>query len=137
MKLSDIYDGSKGLEYTVLKQGDPFGRGYQIDFEYFLPYLTQRDFVLDFGCGNGGILRLIGQHVARADGLEVNLASAAIARDSNAKIYSCLDELPSSPIYDAITSNHVLEHARDVCATLERLRRCLKPYGRVVIKLPI
>jgi hypothetical protein len=35
-----------------------------------------------------------------------------------------------------MTSNHVLEHVRDVCSTLERVRQAMKPGGRVVIKLP-
>jgi 2-polyprenyl-3-methyl-5-hydroxy-6-metoxy-1,4-benzoquinol methylase len=137
MKISERYVGSSGENYTTLKQSDPLNRGYEIDFQYFRPYLAREDAVLDFGCGNGGILRLIAKHVARADGLEVNPASAALARESRAKIYSSLDELPASATYDVITSNHVLEHVRDVCGTLERLRQCLKPGGRIVLKLPI
>ena len=52
-------------------------------------------------------------------------------------VYASLDDLPLRPTYDVIMSNHVLEHVRDVCGTLERLRQWLKPGGRIVLKLPI
>lgn len=41
------------------------------------------------------------------------------------------------PIYDAVVSNHVLEHIPDVCSTLYTLRQRLKPGGRLIVMLPI
>jgi SAM-dependent methyltransferase len=111
--------------------------GYAIDFAYFRPYLKGTDVVLDFGCGNGGILRLIEQMVEHAEGLEVNPASASIARLQKLTVFSSLDALAHEPRYDVIVSNHVLEHVRDTCSTLEELRAHLKPGGRLVVKLPI
>jgi 2-polyprenyl-3-methyl-5-hydroxy-6-metoxy-1,4-benzoquinol methylase len=136
MKVSEHYIGARGENYTVQKQDDPFNFGHQIDFDYFLPYLKSADAVLDFGCGNGGILRLMAKIVRRTDGLEVNPASATIARQQGLRIFSSIEELPKRA-YDVIISNHVLEHVRDVCGTLEQLRECLKPTGRIVAKLPI
>jgi 2-polyprenyl-3-methyl-5-hydroxy-6-metoxy-1,4-benzoquinol methylase len=137
MKVSEHYAGERGEHYTALKQSDPSGPGYAVDFAYLRPYLKPTDTALDFGCGNGGILRLIAQSVQRAEGLEVNPASAAVARAENLTVFPSLDALPREPRYDVITSNHVLEHVRDVCATLEELRARLKPGGRLVVKLPI
>ena len=137
MKISEHYSGERGQHYTALKQSDPTGPGYAVDFAYFRPYLKPSDVLLDFGCGNGGILRLAAQCVARADGVEVNPASAQIARAEGLTVHPSADELPTVPTYDIITSNHCLEHVRDVCGTLERLRQCLKPGGRIVLKLPI
>ena len=107
MKVSEHYRGQRGEHYRALKQSDPSDPGYAVDFAYFRPYLKDSDTILDFGCGNGGILRLAVPLVTRADGLEVNPAS----RQSS--------------------------HVRDVCGTLERLRQSLKPSGRIVLKLPI
>ncbi|MBA3960654.1 MAG: class I SAM-dependent methyltransferase [Chthoniobacterales bacterium] len=137
MKVSDHYTGGRGEKYTRQKQADPFGIGYEIDYEYFRPYLEKRDVVLDFGCGNGGILRLVSRTVSRADGLEVNPSSASLAREQNLIVFSALSEIPADIIYDVIISNHVLEHIRDVCTTLEQLREHLKPGGRLIVKLPI
>jgi predicted SAM-dependent methyltransferase len=52
-------------------------------------------------------------------------------------VFSSFDALVHEPRYDVIVSNHVLEHVRDVCSTLEKLRAHLKPGGRLVVKLPI
>ncbi|MEQ1850964.1 MAG: class I SAM-dependent methyltransferase [Chthoniobacteraceae bacterium] len=137
MKISDHYSGERGEHYSALKQSDPLGPGYAVDFTYFLPYLKPSDVLLDFGCGNGGVLRLAAKAVARAEGVEVNPASAQMARGFGLTVHPSAEALPTAPVYDVIMSNHVLEHVRDVCATLERLRQCLKPGGRIVIKLPI
>jgi 2-polyprenyl-3-methyl-5-hydroxy-6-metoxy-1,4-benzoquinol methylase len=137
VKISDHYIGSRGKDYSAQKQSDPFGAGYAIDFAYFCPYLEGTDALLDFGCGNGGILRLAAKAVARAEGLEVNPTSASIARAQNLTIFSSLAELPEDRQYDVIISNQVLEHVRDVCATLEELRLHLKPDGCLIVKLPI
>ena len=137
MKISEHYGGERGRQYTALKQSDPTGPGYAVDFAYFRPYLKCSDVLLDFGCGNGGILRLAAQVVARAEGVEVNPASAQIARAQGLNVHSSVEALPTVPTFDIIMSNHVLEHVRDVCGTLERLRQCLKPGGRIVLKLPI
>ena len=137
MKVSEHYEGRRGEAYVDEKQSNAFGYGYSIDFQYFRPYLRASDVVLDFGCGNGGILRLVAKSVARVDGLEVNPAAAAIARQQGLKVFSSLTELPLEPTYDVIISNHVLEHVRDVCGTLERLRESLKPAGMIVLKVPI
>jgi 2-polyprenyl-3-methyl-5-hydroxy-6-metoxy-1,4-benzoquinol methylase len=136
MKVSAHYIGARGENYAVQKQHDPLCMGYAIDYEYFRSYLKESDVVLDFGCGNGGILRLVAKTVRHADGLEVNSASAAIARQQGLTVFSSIEDLPKRT-YDVIVSNHVLEHVRDVCGMLQRLRECLKPAGRIVVKLPI
>jgi len=137
VKTSEHYAGARGEHYAAQKQSDPLNPGYAIDFTYFRPYLKGTDVVLDFGCGNGGILRLIAQMVQQAEGLEVNAASASIARAQQLTVFSSFDALLHEPRYDVIVSNHVLEHVRDVCSTLEKLRAHLKPGGRLVVKLPI
>jgi SAM-dependent methyltransferase len=137
MSVSEHYAGARGEAYVAQVQADPHHLGYAIDLAYFEPYLKATDVVLDFGCGNGGMLRLLQDKVARADGLEVNLSARSLAMAEGATVYASLDALPASPVYDVVISNHVLEHVRDVCPTLERLRACIKPGGRLIAKLPI
>ncbi len=135
--VSAHYQGAQGQRYVRHHQADAGHPGYGIDLAYFEPYLRATDVVLDFGCGNGGMLRLLREKVARADGLEVNEAAAALARSEGARVYQALDQVPAAPGYDVVLSNHVLEHVRDVCGTLEALRRRIKPGGLFVTKLPI
>lgn len=135
--ISSHYLGDKGEEYVEHRQADYFWKGLRINAERFLPYLSATDVVLDFGCGPGGLLPFLKGRVTRVDGLEINPAAAAMARKFGCKIYSRLDEIPTDSAYDAVVTNHVLEHVRDVCTTLEILRSSLKSRGRLVAVLPI
>ncbi|HEX2972068.1 MAG TPA: class I SAM-dependent methyltransferase [Tepidisphaeraceae bacterium] len=131
------YAGEEGKEYVKRHQSQFGHLGHKLNFQYFRPYLRPQDVVLDFGCGNGSLLAHIKANVVRAEGLEVNPSAREIAVQAGCRIYSSLDELPSEPTYDVIVTNHVLEHISDVCATLRRLRQCLRIGGLLVAKLPI
>jgi SAM-dependent methyltransferase len=135
--ISSHYLDDSGKEYLRERQSTFLWTGLQINSERLLPYLAPADIVLDFGCGPGGLLRLLKEHVNRIDGLEVNPAAAAIARESGCRIFVSLEEIPGGSRYDAIITNHVLEHVRDVCTTLEILRASLRSGGRLVAVLPI
>lgn len=134
-KVSDHY-ARDGARYTAERQSDPSHLGYQLNLEFFLPHLKQTDRVLDFGCGNGGMLRLLPAHVSGATGLEVNPHSRALASTGGLEVFGDIDQLPNSA-FDVIISNHVLEHIRDVATTLERLRGKLHAGGRLLLKLPL
>jgi SAM-dependent methyltransferase len=135
--ISRHYLDDKGKEYVRARQATFFWKGLRINAERLLPYLSPTDTVLDFGCGHGGILRLLKEYVTRIDGLEVNPAAAAIASESGGRIFASLDEIPKGSTYDAIVTNHCLEHVRDVCTTLEILRASLRSGGRLVAVVPI
>jgi len=135
--VSTHYTGDAGKEYVKQRQHNPNWPGYGINLESFKPYLNKSQITLDFGCGNGGMLRLLPPLVARADGLEVNPAAREVAQGFGQKVYASLDELPETPTYDLVVTNHVLEHVRDVCATLERVRKCMKPGAKIIVKLPL
>jgi SAM-dependent methyltransferase len=135
-QVSDRYLGEKGLEYESARQPQQNDPGYAIDFSYFKPYLNKDYTVLDFGCGNGGILSYVQSCVARVDGVEVNPSARVLAQRHGATIYDRLEKIPVDVRYDLIFSNHVLEHVRDVCGTLELLRARLVPGGKLILKLP-
>ena len=135
--VSNHYQDAAGKCYAGHKQSDPYSLGYKLNFDYFKPYLQPTDIVLDFGCGNGGMLHLLKKHVRRAEGLEVNPYAADTARSLGLKVYSNLSELPQAPAYDVVISNHVLEHIRDASTTLERVRESMKSGGILLMKLPL
>ena len=78
-KVSTHYSGESGRVYADSKQLNPNEVGYSLNFEYFKPYLKPTDSVLDFGCGNGGMLMHIKSACATAAGLEVNAVAREIA----------------------------------------------------------
>lgn len=135
--VSDHYKDDAGSRYYEHHQANPKSIGYRLNFDYFKPYLKPDDIVLDFGCGNGGMLLLLDEHVRKAEGLEVNPRAIEQARTLGLTVHAGLDQLPQRPVYDAVVSNHVLEHVRDVSTTLERLRGSMKPGGRLLLKLPL
>ncbi len=135
--VSSHYTGDAGKEYVKMRQGSPMWPGYGINLEAFKPYLNKSQVALDFGCGNGGMLRLLPPLVAKVDGLEVNPAAREIALQFGQRVFSAINELPTTPTYDVVVSNHVLEHVPDVCATLSRVRQSMKPGAKIVIKLPL
>lgn len=137
LQVSDRYKGSAGAHYVDVRQKDHSHIGYALDFAYFKPFIKPTDLVLDFGCGNGGMSRLMAPYVRRVEGVEVNPSAAEIARSWGLTVYSSLDALADAPLYDVVVSNHVLEHIRDVPSTLEHLRMRIKKNGLILIKLPM
>lgn len=135
--VSHHYLGSAGEAYARARQTDVPDMAAELNAAYFRPFLKPTDALLDFGCGTGAMLRKLQHDVRLAEGLEVNPTSAARAREAGFTVHGSLESLGDAGPYDAIVSNHVLEHVRDVCSTLEILRQRLRPGGLFIAKLPI
>jgi SAM-dependent methyltransferase len=136
-QVSDHYQGDKGAAYVEQKQSDTAMPKYGFEAEYFLPHIKTTDSVLDFGCGNGGIMRHITKKAAEVSGVEVNDSSRKLATDGGFTVYPRLDAIPQDVKFDVIISNHVLEHVPNVLEIVGELRTHLKPGGILAVKLPI
>jgi SAM-dependent methyltransferase len=83
---------------------------------------------LDFGCGNGGLVR----HLAREVGCDVvgwdEGAIVDIAREQGIRIVEDA-ELEALGPFDVISAVEVLEHVPDPAATLRRVAELLAPGG--------
>lgn len=139
VKVSAHYTGGA---YEAYASGDDYWSNlehpsFRFEADVFAPYLEPSHRVLDFGCGNSGLMNALRHRVAAIEGLEVNPAAAQRGRDAGFTVYDAIGSIPPGKAYDRIISNHVLEHVRDVCGTLEILRQHLAPDGRFVFKLPI
>ena len=135
--VSRHYQDAKGEAYYAKVQRVHNDRGHDINCRFFLPYFQQCDDVLDFGCGAGRLMICVAGSVRSIEGLEVNPAAADRARELGYTVYSDLPSIPETKLFDVVISNHVLEHVRDVCSTLEVLRSHIRPGGRLVVKLPL
>ncbi len=116
---------------------------------YFYPYLAQ--FVgtisglrvLDAGCGNGALLRLLGEGgAAELHGLEMSEALCerarrtlgARARIHRGNVQAGLPLFRAS--FDLVILSEVIEHLRHPDLVIGEVRRVLKAEGRVVVTIP-
>lgn len=101
----------------------------------YAPFLKKTDTVLDFGCGGGYLLaNLPGKHKY---GVDVNEQALKEAARNGITTFTSLASLPARLKFDAIISNHTLEHVDNPGQILNELRTHLKPKGRLIIVVPI
>lgn len=94
--------------------------------------------VLEIGCASGRLLDALRALDYETAGLEPSLRAAAIARRKGHRVVvgtaESVDWAPHS--FDTVVLIHVIEHVHDPVAVLARLRRALKPAGRLFLALP-
>ena len=102
---------------------------------YWLPAVPDGR-LLDVGCGSGLFLarmRALGWQVC---GVEPDSEAARIGRERyGLDIRSTVEDLESE-WFDAVTLHHVIEHLPDPLAVLTKVRRRLRPEGRLVVVTP-
>ena len=101
--------------------------------------LSQNGRLLDFGCGNGAILRAFSKAEPgwRLYGLEQNEKYRRHVENIERveRMYACpLDDVPGR--FDIITMLHVLEHIESPIQFLIDLRKKLTPNGLPIVDLP-
>lgn len=95
--------------------------------------------LLDVGCGRGEFLARMARHGWEVTGVDFDPEAVEVARNANGVDVHVggLEVLDSTRRrFDAITSNHSLEHVYDPLEFLNACRRLLKPGGRLVIRTP-
>jgi len=105
------------------------------------PYLRAGARVLDIGCGDGHLLRQIGDASPHALALEgVELAGDAVnaARAHGIRVYPGRIEEVELPerSFDLVIMNQLIEHVRDPVDVLRRVARALAPGGHLFIETP-
>ena len=130
-------------EYTLMDAAEGRMWWYRALHRRLLDALAPvRGCILDAGCGMGGFLALVKDQ--RPDltrfGLEWDPTAALRARSKSEALVArgSVNTLPfAAGAFDAVVSADVLCHAAvDPWATLNELRRVLKPGGRMVLNLP-
>ena len=93
--------------------------------------------VLDVGCGNGALFESIGRQ--RVFGVDANLDGLLACRQGGSSRVVCADGLAlpfADGAFDAVVTQHVIEHIDDQAAALREWRRVLSKRGRLLLLTP-
>lgn len=91
--------------------------------------------ILDYGCGNGGFLKLIKEVTDISDGVEIQSDILKILNDNNMNVRNSIDDFRDSS-YDVITLFHVLEHLINPIEHLTKIKTKLNDGGKIIIEVP-
>jgi 2-polyprenyl-3-methyl-5-hydroxy-6-metoxy-1,4-benzoquinol methylase len=104
----------------------------------FIPKETRR--LLDIGCSNGYFGESVKSLIPDCEtwGVEANPNAASEAATRNDRVYTgYIDTIDLPAVYfDVVTMNDVLEHIPESEPVLAKIRRLLKPSGKLVISVP-
>lgn len=96
--------------------------------------------LLELGCSSGEMTRHLARLFARVDVLDGSPLFVRMVRKlklPNVEVRCGLfEELEAKEEYDGIMASFVLEHVLDVTLVLRKIRRALKPDGRLFVVVP-
>lgn len=119
---------------------------YQYLTEYVLRHPNAKLLtVLDYGCGNGELVKLLRAEGIKCFGVDTFYEGASypikedpLFRDGTVKDIREGEPLPFGPgSFDLIISNQVLEHIKDISPVLSELDRVLKTDGAIYVHFPV
>tara|TARA_A100001015_G_scaffold207361_1_gene231889 strand:- start:4359 stop:5204 length:846 start_codon:yes stop_codon:yes gene_type:complete len=92
--------------------------------------------LLDFGCGNGGLLKIIKNNHEDKNviGLELNESLIEYLNNENIPTYNDINKIPDN--IDCIMLNHVLEHLYDPISSLKNIKYKMNEKTLLIIEVP-
>ncbi len=94
--------------------------------------------LLDVGCGDGSLLRMMLEYGWDCQGLDFDDGAVrnAARKGLHVACGTLEEQRYAEAAFDAITMSHVIEHVPEPLALLSECRRILKPGGRLVLVTP-
>ena len=102
-------------------------------------HVTEKDYVLEVGCGFGAFLKKLVARNVQCTGLEFNMRAVETAVADGLHVYPELvdDHANNNPCkYSVVCAFQVLEHVYSARDFIAGCLRALKPYGKLVICVP-
>lgn len=142
-----------GYYYQMMLKGAPAQQFWHREkFNEVISRIGETETLLDFGCGPGAFLSLLGQNrpKVRAVGVDIGSRQIQFAQETVAAQHPdhriTFEILPPGPpalpfknaSFDVVTSIEVIEHIHPYLAykVLEEAKRVLKPSGRLILTTP-
>jgi SAM-dependent methyltransferase len=135
------FGGERGTSYTELREkffASPLYRIWlTLDGDGSFHTRKGRGRLLDVGCNEGRGLKIYQRNGFLAEGLELNVKAATVARKAQFTVHEALleDFFPSVG-YDVVVLSNVLEHSLDPRRMLSDIARILRPGGQIWISCP-
>jgi 2-polyprenyl-3-methyl-5-hydroxy-6-metoxy-1,4-benzoquinol methylase len=116
------------------------------DFERYdilLENIKEHDRVLDVGCGRGGFTRYVRQHFPENEiwGTDISHEAIDFCREKNRSIFYANHPIENAEFegqyFDVITCQHVIEHYEDPKELIIKMRKLVKPNGKIILVIPI
>jgi 2-polyprenyl-3-methyl-5-hydroxy-6-metoxy-1,4-benzoquinol methylase len=93
--------------------------------------------LLDFGCGNGGLLKIIKEKENKnIIGVELNNELVNYLNNENITTYNDINKIPNNLKFDCIMLNHVLEHLYDPIKTIREIKKKMDSKTLLIIEVP-
>ena len=108
------------------------------DLRHIQRWIAPNSRVLDLGCGRGGVMELLADHVALPAGVDPDLASLVEYRAPTVRRAVALaDSLPfSKASFDLVLCSWVIEHLACPEVAFSEVARVLRPGGHFVFLTP-
>lgn len=117
-----------------------FFPGRRNDVDFSVMYLSDKSDgrLLEIGCGSGSMLEFMGSLGWRTEGLDIDPAAVAKARERGLSVsLGTLEEQRyEENTFDAVIMSHVIEHVPDPESLLRECLRILKPGGALSLVTP-
>lgn len=92
----------------------------------------QSGVILDYGCGNGKLVRYLRARGLNVEGFDPSAAAVSLAQKNGLPVFGSIPDKQ----YDLIMFWHSLEHTDTPLADLRQVMTHLKPEGRLMIAVP-
>jgi 2-polyprenyl-3-methyl-5-hydroxy-6-metoxy-1,4-benzoquinol methylase len=93
--------------------------------------------ILDFGCGNGGLLKIIKEKKDKnIIGIELNKDLLKYLNMESINTFASISEIPQNINFDCIMLNHVLEHLYDPIDILKKIKQRMNKKTLLIIEVP-
>ena len=134
METSDQhYTGEKGQDYFDQRESVLRTQVQTRRADLFMDLASDDLAILDFGCGNGGLLSAL--PAAKRIGVEISEPARMAAANVLDTVQPSLQEIDNDSA-DLVISHHALEHVANPAAIIQELVRVLKPGGTMRIVVP-
>ena len=132
---------TKGFDYWNCKNiTDARNKTYDDDIRRYKQLKNKNinySTLLDFGCGNGGLLKIIKEKTNKyIMGVELNNELVNYLNNENITAYDDINKISNNLKLDCIMLNHVLEHLYNPIKTLREIKKKMNHKTLLIIEVP-